>query len=219
MSVLLGNGDGTFQAPDTFASGIGCVDSGAGDFNGDGRLDLAVANTGSNDVSVLLGNGDGTFADPGQLATTPHATPLVADVNGDGTDDVLVVDAAGDILYRQGQPGQPGTFDPPVTINPGFPSRDIACVPQHRSRPAARQRRRPRRCRLALRLAQRRLRPGRIARHRPPAGADHRGRPQRRRLGRPGRPQRRRRHALGLLRNNQFAAAPGPASTPPSWRR
>ncbi len=80
-------------------------------------------------VSVLLGNGDGTFADPGQLATTPHATPLVADVNGDGTDDVLVVDGAGDILYRQGIPGHPGTFDPPVTINPGFPSRDIAWVP------------------------------------------------------------------------------------------
>ncbi len=69
-------------------------------------------------MSVLLGNGDGTFADPGQSATTPHATPLVADVNGDGTDDVLVVDGAGDILYRQGIPGQPGTFEPPVTVNP-----------------------------------------------------------------------------------------------------
>src|SRR5262249_17345394 len=56
-------------------------------------------------------------------------TPLVADVNGDGADDVLVVDGAGDILYRQGIPGQPGTFEPPVTVNPGFPSRDIAWVP------------------------------------------------------------------------------------------
>ena len=33
----------------------------AGDFNGDGRTDLAIANSGANDVSVLLGNGDGTF--------------------------------------------------------------------------------------------------------------------------------------------------------------
>jgi FG-GAP-like repeat len=52
----------------------------------------------------------------------------VADVNGDGTDDVLVVDGRGNILYRQGIPGQPGTFEPPVTVNTGFPSRDIALV-------------------------------------------------------------------------------------------
>src|SRR5208283_1326576 len=36
---------------------------------------------------------------------------------------------AGNILYRQGIPGQPGTFEPPVTVNPGAPSRDIAWVP------------------------------------------------------------------------------------------
>jgi hypothetical protein len=41
----------------------------------------------------------------GPLATALHATPLVADVNGDGTDDVLVIDAGADILYRQGVPG------------------------------------------------------------------------------------------------------------------
>ena len=93
----------------------------AGDFTGDGHLDLAVANFVSNNVSVLLGNGDGTFVDPGQFVTTPHATPLVADVTGDGTDDVLVVDGAGNILYRQGIPGQPGSFVPPVTVNPGYP--------------------------------------------------------------------------------------------------
>ena len=60
----------------------------------------------------------------------------MADVNGDGTDDVLVVDGAGNILYRQGIPGQPGTFEPPVTVNPPLPdgsnpytSRDIAWLP------------------------------------------------------------------------------------------
>ena len=40
--------------------------------------------------------------------------------------DVLVVDPAGNILYRQGVPGQPGSFEPPVIVNPGNPSRDIA---------------------------------------------------------------------------------------------
>ncbi len=53
----------------------------------------------------------------------------MADVNGDGTNDVLVVNASGAILYRQGIPGQSGSFEPPVTVNPGDPSRDIAWVP------------------------------------------------------------------------------------------
>ena len=134
VAMLLGNGDGTFQPaqPDMAVDGVvfeGVVAMVAGDFTGDGHLDMAFANPGSNDVSVLLGNGDGTFTDPAQLAITPRATPLVADVNGDGTDDVLVVDGGGDILYRQGIPGQPGSFAPPITVNPGYPSRDIAWVP------------------------------------------------------------------------------------------
>ena len=101
----------------------------AGDFTGDGRSTWPSPIFSRTRVSVLLGTGDGTFVDPGQLATTPYATPLVADVNGDGTDDVLVVDGAGNILYRQGIPGQPGSFLPPVTVNPNHPSRDIAWLP------------------------------------------------------------------------------------------
>ena len=124
--LLLGNGDGTFQTPGKVVVGIGESALVAGDFTGDGRLDLAAANSFSNDVSLVISNGDGTFEDPGQLATTPRTTPLVADVNGDGTDDVLVVDGAGNILYRQGIPGQPGTFEPPVTVNPGVTHRVIS---------------------------------------------------------------------------------------------
>ena len=63
VSVLLGNGDGTFQKQVTYAVGNEPRAIVAGDFNGDGRTDLAVANYGSNDVSILLGNGDGTFQD------------------------------------------------------------------------------------------------------------------------------------------------------------
>ena len=97
MSVLLGNGDGTFQNQVRYAAGTGPDALVAGDFNGDGRTDLAVANYGSNDVSVLLGL-NGTFAAPGPFAINPHATPLVADLSGDGADDVMVINGAGDIL-------------------------------------------------------------------------------------------------------------------------
>jgi hypothetical protein len=130
LSVLVSNGDGTFQPQVTYPVGQLPNSIVAGDFNGDGRTDLAVTNFDDNTVSVLVANGEGSFAVPGQFATAPRATPLVADVNGDGTDDVLVVDGTGTILYRQGIPGQPGTFEPPITVNPGFPSRDIAWLPK-----------------------------------------------------------------------------------------
>src|SRR5260370_26974482 len=40
----------------------------------------------------------------------------------------MVVNVAGEILWRRGRPQEPGTFDPPVTINPGHPARDITAV-------------------------------------------------------------------------------------------
>jgi len=130
-SVYLGNGDGTFQGPTPYPIGGTGVSTAlvAGDFNGDGRTDLAITRTYPDDVRVELGRGDGTFADAGQLPITSRYTPLVADVSGNGTDDVLVVDGFGNILDRRGIAGQPNTFELPAVINPGFPSRDIAWVP------------------------------------------------------------------------------------------
>ncbi len=71
IAVLLGNGNGTFQAaiqsPTTVTNAAGVLTGTgptlivAGDFNGDGRLDLATGNVGSSDISVLFGKGDGTF--------------------------------------------------------------------------------------------------------------------------------------------------------------
>jgi len=61
VSILLGNANGTFQARVNYAAGDGPRSVAVGDFNADGRPDLAVANEYSDNVSILLGNANGTF--------------------------------------------------------------------------------------------------------------------------------------------------------------
>ncbi len=61
VSVLLGNGNGTFQNQMQFSAGETPTDVKAGDFNNDNKLDLVAASFYGDGVSVLLGNGDGTF--------------------------------------------------------------------------------------------------------------------------------------------------------------
>jgi hypothetical protein len=93
-SVLLGNGDGTFQDARTFAEGISSESLAVGDFNRDGKGDLAVLNYGANGyVSILLGNGDGTLQNSLNYAAGPPASALsvvAADFNGDGFPDLAV---------------------------------------------------------------------------------------------------------------------------------
>jgi hypothetical protein len=93
LSVLLGNGDGTFQAPQTTPVGTNPAKVAVGDFNGDGKPDLAVSSVANGTVSVLLGKGDGTFLPP--LVTPAGANPwyfAVGDFNGDGKLDLAVAD-------------------------------------------------------------------------------------------------------------------------------
>src|ERR1700733_12725006 len=100
VGVLLGNGDGTFQAAVTYSSGGYETDAVAvADVNGDGKPDLIVANSCATSnsctngaVGVLLGNGDGTFRavvsyGSGEVYAD---SVVVADVNGDGKPDLLV---------------------------------------------------------------------------------------------------------------------------------
>jgi hypothetical protein len=94
VSVLLGNGDGTFQYAPNFAVGTGPVSLAMGDFNGDGKPDLAVVNQNGYSVSIFLGNGDGTFQTTRNYAvgTNPDSV-VVGDFNGDGKLDLAVANS------------------------------------------------------------------------------------------------------------------------------
>jgi hypothetical protein len=115
LSVLLGNGDGTFQPRVDYALGTpGLVTVAVGDFNGDGNLDLV-----SNSV-ILLGNGDGTFGPPQALPTTAEEQIITADVNGDGKLDLIQLspESVGvSVLLGNGD----GTFQSAVNYAAKFP--------------------------------------------------------------------------------------------------
>jgi hypothetical protein len=87
--VFLGNGDGTFQSPITTYAGAAISSIVIADFDGDGKKDVAISNSGYGDVSLLLGNGDGTFQTPMQF-TSGGGAMVVADFDGNGTPDLAV---------------------------------------------------------------------------------------------------------------------------------
>src|SRR5688572_17682948 len=62
VSVLLGNGLGSFSTATSFAVGTGPISINSADFNADGKMDMVTANVMSNNISILLGNGTGGFA-------------------------------------------------------------------------------------------------------------------------------------------------------------
>jgi hypothetical protein len=112
VSVLLGNGDGTFQPAVNYAAGTEPISLVVGTFHDPTILDLAVANYRSGNVSVLSGNGDGTFRTTRNFAVgTYPASVAVADLNGDGIPDLVTANIGSDnlsVLLANGD----GTFQP-----------------------------------------------------------------------------------------------------------
>ena len=95
VTILLGNGDGTFTpaANNPVSAGSEPSSVAVGDFNGDGVADLAVTNYGGESVTILLGNGNGTFTSATNSPVTVGNGPssvVVGDFNGDGIPDLAV---------------------------------------------------------------------------------------------------------------------------------
>ena len=118
VSILLGNGDGTFSAQKILPTGktpAGVVSS---DFNGDGKPDLAVTNQTDGTVSVFLGNGDGTFQTQTTYATGADPAGIIAATFTGTSTDLAVADESAnnvDVLIGNGD----GTFTAPISLPTG----------------------------------------------------------------------------------------------------
>jgi hypothetical protein len=119
VSVMLGDGRGSFQSQYRFTTGRNPVVVALGDVNGDGVLDAIVANGRSDDISVLLGNGDGSFQTQQRFSAgnRPHSIGL-GDINADGILDVVVTNYSsndGSALLGNGD----GSFQTQQRFNTG----------------------------------------------------------------------------------------------------
>ena len=114
VSVLLGNGNGTFGTKTDFAAPTDPFGIVIADLNGDAKPDLAASSRDTNQVSVLLGNGNGTFGAATHYPTGVQPSFVAAgDLNGDGKPDLVTADAGAakvSVLLGNGD----GTLQPPV---------------------------------------------------------------------------------------------------------
>ncbi len=103
ITILLGNGDGTFQGAGSYKTNENFA-AAVGDFNGDGNLDVAAGG------AIFLGNGDGTFQPAMSIPSSASVQIVAADVNGDGKLDLICLGPGGlYVLLGNGD----GTFQSP----------------------------------------------------------------------------------------------------------
>jgi len=130
VSVLLGNGDGSFQAAVNYAVGNFPSSVAVGDFRHNGTLDLAVAFSGG--VRMLLGNGDGTFQTTHirYVAGSNPSYVAVGDFNGDGFPDLAVANVGSNdvsiLLNDTNWPGGGGA--PSRRAGKGLPTDSLTAV-------------------------------------------------------------------------------------------
>jgi hypothetical protein len=109
LTLIAGNGDGTFQPPVTIATGLTIFSTAVGDLSGNGKLDIVTLDDYQH-VQIFMGNGDGTFQAPVSYLTGSYPTDVtLADLTGDGKQDIITadyLDASVGVLLNNGD----GTF-------------------------------------------------------------------------------------------------------------
>jgi uncharacterized repeat protein (TIGR02543 family) len=120
MSVQLGDGIGGFGTGIITHTGGSLLSFAVGDFNEDGKLDLAVRSADDHAILILLGNGDGTFTQGATLGPQYSENIAAVDLNGDGHLDLAATYADGvRVFFGDGT----GNFSSPVLYpitNPSF---------------------------------------------------------------------------------------------------